>query len=94
MPAVAITDHGNMYCAWKFMKATAALNHDENGNFVQKVKPIIGCEFYMCENLHNVGYENKEYYHLILLAKTTPATTTCAVLIPLPLWKVSTTSRE
>ena len=69
MPAVAITDHGNMYCAWKFMKATAALNHDENGNFVQKVKPIIGCEFYMCENLHNVGYENKEYYHLILLAK-------------------------
>ncbi len=69
MPAVAITDHGNMHCAWKFMKATAALNHDENGNFVQKVKPIIGCEFYMCENLHNVGYENKEYYHIILLAK-------------------------
>ena len=69
MPAVAVTDHGNMYCAWKFMKACAAINHDEQGNFLQKVKPIIGCEFYMCENLYGVGYENKEYYHLILLAK-------------------------
>lgn len=69
MPAVAITDHGNMYCAWKFMKAAADINKDENGNFVQKVKPIIGCEFYVCENLNNVGWDNKEYYHLILLAK-------------------------
>ena len=59
MPAIAVTDHGNMYCAWKFLKAAK-----DKG-----VKPIIGCEFYMCENLHNVGYENKEYFHLILLAK-------------------------
>lgn len=69
MPAVAITDHGNMYCAWKFMKAAAKINQDKDGNFVQKVKPIIGCEFYMCEDLHSVGFENKEYFHLILLAK-------------------------
>lgn len=59
MPAVAVTDHGNMYCAWKFLKSAKAAG----------VKPIIGCEFYMCENLYNVGFENKEYYHLILLAK-------------------------
>ncbi len=59
MPAVAVTDHGNMYCAWKFLKAAKAAH----------IKPIIGCEFYMCENLHNVGFENKEYFHLILLAK-------------------------
>lgn len=59
MPAVAVTDHGNMYCAWKFLKAAKAAG----------IKPIIGCEFYMCENLHNVGYDNKEYFHLILLAK-------------------------
>lgn len=59
MPAIAVTDHGNMYCAWKFLKAAK-----EKG-----IKPIIGCEFYMCENLHGVGYENKEYFHLILLAK-------------------------
>ncbi len=59
MPAVAVTDHGNMYCAWKFLKAAHAAG----------IKPIIGCEFYMCENLHSVGFENKEYFHLILLAK-------------------------
>lgn len=59
MPAVAVTDHGNMYCAWKFLKAAKEA----------RIKPIIGCEFYMCENLHNVGFENKEYFHLILLAK-------------------------
>ncbi len=59
MPAIAVTDHGNMYCAWKFLKAAHAAG----------IKPIIGCEFYMCENLHSVGFENKEYFHLILLAK-------------------------
>ncbi|MCH5159496.1 MAG: DNA polymerase III subunit alpha [Clostridiales bacterium] len=59
MPAVAVTDHGNMYCAWKFLKAANAAG----------VKPIIGCEFYMCEDLHAVGFDNKEYFHLILLAK-------------------------
>jgi len=59
MPAIAVTDHGNMYCAWKFLKAAK-----DKG-----IKPIIGCEFYMCENLHGVGYDNKEYFHLILLAK-------------------------
>ena len=59
MPAIAVTDHGNMYCAWKFLKAAK-----EAG-----IKPIIGCEFYLCENLHSVGFENKEYFHLILLAK-------------------------
>ena len=59
MPAIAVTDHGNMYCAWKFLKAAKAAG----------IKPIIGCEFYMCENLYGVGYENKEYFHLILLAK-------------------------
>ncbi len=59
MPAIAVTDHGNMYCAWKFFKAAKAAS----------VKPILGCEFYVCENLHSVGFENKEYFHLILLAK-------------------------
>ena len=59
MPAVAVTDHGNMYCAWKFLKAAKDAG----------IKPIIGCEFYMCEDLHGVGFDNKEYFHLVLLAK-------------------------
>lgn len=59
MPAIAVTDHGNMYCAWKFLKA--AKN--------KGIKPIIGCEVYMCEDLHAEGVTNREYFHLVLLAK-------------------------
>ncbi|MBR7176735.1 MAG: PHP domain-containing protein, partial [Clostridia bacterium] len=59
MPAVAVTDHGNMYCAWKFLNAAKKVG----------IKPIIGCEFYMCENMASTGYDNKEYFHLVLLAK-------------------------
>ena len=59
MPAVAVTDHGNMYCAWKFYHAAK-----EKG-----IKPILGCEVYMCEDLHSKSYDNKEYFHLVLLAK-------------------------
>ena len=51
MPAVAITDHGNMYGALDFVKA--AIHHTDPGadpyEFIAqrrpfKVKPIIGCE--------------------------------------------------
>ena len=37
MPAVAITDHGNMFGAMKFYKAA-----QERG-----IKPILGCEAYL-----------------------------------------------
>ena len=70
MPAVAVTDHGNMYCAWKFLKAVNAFNkNQEEAGDDYRLKAIVGCEFYLCEDLHGVGYENKEYFHLILLAK-------------------------
>ncbi len=39
MPAVAITDLGNMYGAFEFV--SEALKHD--------IKPIVGCEFYLSE---------------------------------------------
>ncbi len=39
MPAVALTDLGNMYGAFKFVRE--ALNHD--------IKPIVGCEFYIAD---------------------------------------------
>jgi DNA polymerase-3 subunit alpha len=39
MPAVAITDFGNMYGAFKFVQE--ALAHE--------IKPIVGCEFYIAE---------------------------------------------
>jgi DNA polymerase-3 subunit alpha len=63
MPAVALTDHGNMYAAWKFYKLCKA----------KGIKPIVGCEFYICENHLDRGgdkrFERRENHHLILLAK-------------------------
>ena len=58
MPAVAITDHGNMYAYLKFY--TECL--------VNGIKPIIGCEFYIANNYkEKIG--RPKLAHLILLAK-------------------------
>ena len=58
--AVAITDHGVMYGAIDFYKACLA-----NG-----IKPIIGCEVYVCEDMHDkVTPSAKERYHLVLLCE-------------------------
>ena len=61
MPAVAMTDHGNLFGAIDFYQK--AKNHG--------VKPIIGCEAYMApgSRRHKSGHTaHTEYYHLILLA--------------------------
>jgi len=58
MPALAITDHGNMYGVKEFFKF--AKKHPA-------VKPIIGCEIYVSKGDHRK--KEKGYYHLILLAK-------------------------
>lgn len=79
MPAVAITDHGNMYGALEFVKA-AVRHTDPKADFYEfmeqkrpyKVKPIIGCELYMCEDMRvrsTQGGKMPKYNHLILLAK-------------------------
>jgi DNA polymerase-3 subunit alpha len=66
--AVAITDHGNLYGAIKFYKACKKEN----------IKPIIGCEFYVTNDLYNKTStknpdteddESNPKYHLVLLAK-------------------------
>ena len=60
MSAVAITDHGVMYGVIQFIMAAKSAN----------VKPIIGCEFYTTDNMHEKkGVKNGEYFHLVLLAK-------------------------
>lgn len=60
MPAVAITDHGNMYGAYQFF-----LKGREKG-----VKPIIGCEFYIVDDLTvKSGKVMGDFNHLILLAR-------------------------
>ena len=49
MPAVAITDHGNMYGVPEFFKvANDKANKNPDGSY--KVKPIVGCEVYVTKH--------------------------------------------
>lgn len=61
MNALAITDHGVMYGAVEFYKAAHQYN----------IRPIIGCEVYVAprSRFSKEGRADKEYAHLILLAK-------------------------
>lgn len=62
MKAIAITDHGNMFGAFRFV---AEANK-------QNIKPIVGCEFYLVDDRHQKQFtkENKDKrYHQLLLAK-------------------------
>lgn len=61
-PALAITDHGNMFGVINFVEACKAA----------EIKPIVGCEFYVAPHSRKekAADENgRRYYHLILLAK-------------------------
>ncbi|MCC6416474.1 MAG: DNA polymerase III subunit alpha [Opitutaceae bacterium] len=63
MPAVALTDHGNLYGTIAFYNAAK-----EKG-----IKPLIGCELYLVETSrlekHGRSDEGKSMFHLGLLAK-------------------------
>ncbi len=80
MPAIALTDTGNMMAAFHFEKAISAYNKklkekrlaaEENGEHFDKpdILPIIGCEFNVCRNLHEKSSNDKGYYQIVLLAK-------------------------
>src|SRR5665647_123374 len=69
MPAIAITDHGNMFGVFEFVKQ-AYTHTNEDGSL--KVKPIVGCEFYITENRHRKQFSKEDKdprHHQILLAK-------------------------
>lgn len=55
--AVAVTDHGNMYCSLRFAEKCRK----------NKIKAIVGCEFYLTDDL-TVKTEQRAD-HLVLLAK-------------------------
>jgi DNA polymerase-3 subunit alpha len=63
MPAVAMTDHGNIFGAVEFVNAA---NH-------AGVKPIVGCELYICKkddhNIERTPPEGDSYNHLLVLAE-------------------------
>lgn len=61
---VALTDHGNMFGAFKFVAEA-----NKKG-----IKPIVGCEFYLVEDRHKKTFlkskgEKDKRYHQLLLAK-------------------------
>ncbi len=69
MPALAISDHGNMFGAFEFVKE--AYNH-KNEDGTLKVKPVVGCEFYITKDRHRKTFNKEEKdprHHQILLAK-------------------------
>ncbi|MEJ7611745.1 MAG: PHP domain-containing protein, partial [Ferruginibacter sp.] len=69
MPAVAISDHGNMFGAFEFVKE-AYKHTNEDGSL--KVKPIVGCEFYITTDRTRKTFSKEERdprHHQILLAK-------------------------
>mgnify|MGYP000122653498 FL=1 len=79
MPAVAITDHANLMGAFHFVrdilyhnKAAKAKNDEAvaNGDSPNEViiKPIVGCEFYVCED-HLDKTRKDNGYQIVFLAK-------------------------
>src|SRR5580700_1386881 len=60
MPAVAMTDHGNIFGAVHFVNAAKQAG----------VKPIVGCELYVCKKEdHRAAPEGDTYNHLLVLAE-------------------------
>ena len=69
MPAVAISDHGNMFGVFEFVKE-AYNNKNADGSL--KVKPIVGCEFYITTDRSRKTFTKDDKdprHHQILLAK-------------------------
>ena len=65
MPALALTDHGNLYGAWHFQRMARAAG----------IKPIIGCELYVAYGDRRQRRPNpdapggRRYAHLVVLAE-------------------------
>ena len=69
MPAVALTDHGNIFGAVTFFKEARA----------RDIKPILGCEIYVAprSRFDKTGdSRGPHHFHLVLLSRTTRGTAT------------------
>lgn len=73
MPAIAITDHGNMFGVKEFVDYIGKKNKSLKADGLAPIKPIIGCEVYVArngkENKRKEVKEDQRGWHLILLAK-------------------------
>ncbi|MGO1597224.1 MAG: DNA polymerase III subunit alpha [Sphingobacterium sp.] len=79
MCAVAMTDHGNMMGAFHFVSKTMAHNKEVEEKAAEAatkgevfdqhlIKPIVGCEFYVCENRKDKSRKDNGY-QVVFLAK-------------------------
>ncbi len=79
MSTVALTDHGNMMGAFHFVSAVGNHNKGIKAQHAQAeesgeqkkgkiITPIIGCEFFVCEN-HTDKTRKDNGYQIVLLAK-------------------------
>ncbi len=59
MPAVAMTDHGNLFGAVEFYNSAKAAG----------VHPVIGCEVYVSQKGHKTRSDQDRYNHLVLLCE-------------------------
>src|SRR5215831_3305364 len=60
MPAIAMTDHGNLFGAVEFY----------NGAKAKGIHPVIGCEVYVAQQGHAVKNDSNRYNHLVLLCES------------------------
>ena len=59
MPAIALTDHGNLFGAMEFYTKA-----NEKG-----IRPILGCEVYISQQERHIKNETNRYNHLVLLCE-------------------------
>ena len=85
MPALAVTEHGNMF--------SSVIFHDHAKQ--RGVKPILGCEVYVApgSRLTKTGTIGETANHLVLLAETDEGTTISSSSSRPALPRASTTSR-
>ena len=81
-PAVAITDHGNLFGAVSFFKAARKIG----------IKPIIGCEVYIVNGDHTRRDTDLRYHHLVLLCKNETGYRNLINLVSTGYLEASTTS--
>ncbi|PRD56364.1 DNA polymerase III subunit alpha [Sphingobacterium gobiense] len=79
MPAVALTDNGNMMGAFHFVNTALGYNKEieaKNAEASERgeapvgrtIKPIVGCEFYVCEDRTDKSRKDNGY-QIVVLAK-------------------------
>lgn len=78
MPAIAITDHGNMFGVFDFVaeawKKKKVVGKTPEGKDIEEpvVKPVVGCEFYVVADRHKRQFskdDKDQRCHQLLLAK-------------------------